>query len=222
MKYYSLSILPQHELIKLAEFIVSENYKHHCENSFISREVYQSEVVPIYIEELQYRKNSVIYVKKDEKNKIIGSIRVTKWDYIHPLPIEKIFSIDLKELFLHHLNKEIWHIGRFAIKKRSESPIVLFKQLMVCAINTVCKNKNSLAIAECDEKLLKTLRILGIQPTILAEGKEYLGSNTIPVLLSYETLNNFLLKNNQLLPQEVLQDFSHHPASIFNVNYTFV
>lgn len=80
----------------------------------------------------------------------------------------------------------------------------VFKTLMTFAISEVCKNENSIALAECDIKLLRILRLLGIEAKALADPIYYLGSETIPVLLSYKGLKRFLDKNYYLIPQNFI------------------
>ena len=70
---------------------------------------------------------------------------------------------------------------------------------MAYALNEVCQNENSVAIAECDAKLLKVLKLMGIEAVILAEPIHYLGSETIPVMLTYNGLKNFFDKNCHLM-----------------------
>src|SRR5690606_16427117 len=130
--------------------------------------------------EEQYFKNSKVYVAKEFSGNIIGSIRSLKWNYVDILPIQKIFNIDPIIYSNNLLNSEIWHIGRFAIKKEIKDRS-LFKRLMVCAIHPICQKKNNIAFAECDSKLLRVLNILGIQTNVVGDSINYLGSETIPI-----------------------------------------
>lgn len=108
------------------------------------------------------------------------------------LPIEKIINVNLNEIIPNE-NCEIWHIGRFAIKKGVDTKSFnVFKSLMAHAINEVCKTENSVAVAECDSKLLRILNLLGLETTILADPISYLGSETIPVLFTHKSLRRFL------------------------------
>lgn len=85
-----------------------------------------------------------------------------------------------------------WHIGRFAIDSFAGiSTLLLFKQLMVYAINPIIQSENSYMIAEVDIKLLKTLNILGIQTIKFGNSKRYLASETIPICSSREDLSSF-------------------------------
>lgn len=93
---------------------------------------------------------------------------------------------------------------------------------MVCAINEVCRSENSLALAECDVKLLRILKLMGIEAITLADSINYLGSETIPVMLSYNSLKSFLDKNINLLPQTLT---SLHQSIVLQKNtenYTLV
>ncbi|MFP3590499.1 hypothetical protein [Chryseobacterium sp. SIMBA_038] len=181
------------ELYNLAKFVVEENFNHHNADS---NEDLRNEITAVYKEEASLN-DSKIFFSKDFSNSITGSIRVVRWNKKDILPIEKLFSIHPYQV-IENQNIDIWHIGRFAVKK-DRSGFKTFKALMTSAINEVCKNENSVALAECDAKLLKTLILLGIECTTLSESIEYLGSETIPVLISYAGLKSFLDKNKNLL-----------------------
>ena len=171
-----LEKLGQHQLSDLAEFIVLENFVHHSDG--VTPEDYKEDVKSIYREEMKYYNNSEVYVAKDYLGFILGSIRVLKWNYMDLLPLQKIFGINPIDAMKNA--NEIFHIGRFAIKKEVRN-IKLLKQLMVYAIAPVCQHKENVAFAECDSKLLRTLNLMGIKTTVLGESVNYLGSETIPV-----------------------------------------
>lgn len=196
-----LKRLPKNEIYNLAEFVVKENVKHHSKTS-LSKEDY-IDILSINKEEKIFYKNSEIFVAKTNLNQIKGSIRVLRWNYRDKLPLEKIFGINPFEIVGHSPLKTIWHIGRFAIKKECKD-INLFKRLMICAITPICKNKNSIAFAECDSKLLRVLRILGITACAIGESINYLGSETIPVCMTYENLIGFYNKNNHLVAYDTI------------------
>jgi len=183
-------------IFDLAQFIVKENFNHHT-NDELPRENF-AEVNSIYEEEKMFFNNSDIFVIKNYQGNIEGAIRVLKWNYSDILPLEKIFGINPLEIVTISPSKSIWHIGRFAIKKDS-SGINLFKKLMICAIAPVCQDENSIAFAECDSKLLRVLKGLGIKTTIIGEAINYLGSETIPVSMDYNGLINFYRKNKHLV-----------------------
>ena len=106
---------------------------------------------------------------------------------------------------------EIYHIGRFAIKKDVRD-ITLLKKLMMYAIAPVCKHEGNVAFAECDSKLLRILRLMGIYATVLGESVDYLGSETIPIALSYDGLIDFYNKNKGLVSEEDLVE--NHSSNI--------
>lgn len=183
-------------LYNLAKFVVTENFQHHEGRYDLS--CVEEEAQHLYEEEVNYC-NSKVFASMDDAGNIIGSIRTVKWNYSDVLPIQKLFSINPLCLLSNQII-DIWHIGRFAIKQEcNKKSFRLFKALMVSALNEVCKNENSVAVAECDSKLLKTLKALGIEAEILADPIHYLGSETIPVLFRYQTLKKFLDKNDHLL-----------------------
>lgn len=179
---------------RLVDFVVRENYNHHqfsCDDDIMRNEINQ-----IHREEHAYEGKKT-FVYKDETGEINGTIRVIKWNYKDVLPIQKIFNINPIDLMLDDVYG-VYHIGRFAIKKGNHS-IRIFKTMMMLVISEVLKEQKSFAVAECDAKLLKTLDRLGIKAIKLSESVNYLGSETIPVLLPYKGLKNFHNNNMELL-----------------------
>ena len=75
---------------------------------------------------------------------------------------------------------------------------------MVCAIPPICKNKGNIAFAECDSKLLRILTLLGIKATVIGNSINYLGSETIPILMTYDGLIDFYTQNVGSVPTGVL------------------
>ena len=195
-----LEKLRSDQLMELAEFVVSENFKHHTVNEHLTN--YEDEVNSIFEEETTYFKNADIFVSRDAKNDMIGSIRVLRWNLKDILPLQKIFGINPLLLNNYGFSRPTWHIGRFAIKKGTRD-ICLLKQLMICAIEPICQDKNAIAYAECDSKLLGILHALGIQAYPIGEPISYLGSQTIPVTMSHPGLIDFYQKNRSLVRRGV-------------------
>lgn len=193
---YNLERLQLDQLTDLARFVVLENFKHHSNCIGIKNQ--DEEIKDILTEELNYFENAQIFVFRDLDQSIIGSIRVLRWNYLDVLPLQKIFNIDCSLLNNEMHKIPIWHIGRFAIRKGIRN-IHLFKMLMVCAITSVCENKNAMAYAECDSKLLKVLWSLGINARPISTSKHYLGSETIPVCMAQKDLIDFYNKNKSLV-----------------------
>lgn len=196
MEYFNFCSLSNKDLRELSEFVVTENFNHHEDEA--DAEQFRAEVDDIYQEEKSFN-NSKIFVSRDNDQKINGSIRVLKWNRTDVLPLEKLFSINPQDI-IKNKSTDIWHIGRFAIKKGiDKTGFGVFKTLMAYALNEVCQNENSVAIAECDAKLLKVLKLMGIEAITLAKPIHYLGSETIAVLLTYNGLKRFLDKNCHLM-----------------------
>ena len=189
------------EIFNISKFVVMENFKHHTDEVF--PEDHDSDIASIYKEEMNYLSNSKIFAVKTEDGEIMGTIRALKWDYINPLPIQKMFGINPLECTNGNEINEIWHIGRFAIKKGVRD-LQLLKKLMVCAISHICKHKDNIAFAECDAKLLRILTLMGIKTKIVGASIDYLGSETIPVSMSYDGLINFYEENKHLMESEML------------------
>ncbi|SNR17318.1 hypothetical protein [Tenacibaculum jejuense] len=200
-----LQKLEKHQIINLAEFIVHENYNHHS-NETIPKN-HKEKINDIFHEELNYFKDSLVFVSKDITGTINGAIRILKWNFKDKLPIQKIFGIypllAIKKDCINH----IFHIGRFAIKKNTRN-INLFKKLMICAITPICQHKNNIAFAECDSKLLRVLHLIGIKAEVIGKSKYYLGSETIPIALPYESLIDFYHKNKTIITNSTLSSIS--------------
>jgi hypothetical protein len=191
-----LEKLQENQLLDLAKFVVTENFKHHSKNCLPIE--YQKDVNSIYREELDFYKNSDIYTSKNPSGSILGAIRVLKWNFTDVLPLQNIFGINPLLVINQSNINNIYHIGRFAIKK-DLGDINLFKQLMVCAITPICKHKENIAFAECDSKLLRILNLLGIKTTVIGESINYLGSETIPIAMMYAGVINFYNENKHLV-----------------------
>jgi hypothetical protein len=190
------------QLTQLAKFVVEENFNHHCEK-VTSQEIVK-DTQEVYSEELNYFENSEIFVAKDFLGNIQGSIRVIKWDYKAKLPIQKIFNID-PLMFLNNSPKAatVWHIGRFATNRNIKDR-TLFRRLMVSAIAPICEHKNGIAFAECDSKLLRIMNLLGIKTQVIGDSINYLGSETIPISMSYDGLKDFYYNNKYLVAPQYI------------------
>lgn len=194
---YTISQISIENFYELAEFVVHENYKHHV-GHYTDEEI-QSEIDLVYQEELLYADTSLAFLVRNPDGRIIGSIRIFKWDRHQILPIQKLFGIN--PLTSIHAGEEYsyWHIGRFAIDSFAGiSTLTLFKQLMVYAIHPIISTDNSYMVAETDSKLLKVMNALGIQTTQLGESLNYLASETIPVCSSREGLICFYNRHKEL------------------------
>ncbi|WMI96704.1 hypothetical protein [Bacteroides fragilis] len=188
-QYNIWQLVGKENLNELAEFVVRENYKHHVGD--FSSESIKNEIYSVYQEELQYIDNSTIFVVRNDAGKIIGSIRVFKWDRKKTLPLQKIFGINPLTAIHSETDYNYWHIGRFAIDSLAGIPtVILFKQLMVYAVHPIICDSKSYMIAETDSKLLKVMNALGIETVRLGHSINYLASETIPV---YSSKNGLLL-----------------------------
>ena len=220
-----LEKLPKSQLLDLAKFVVTENFKHHSDNQF--PENYKDDINAIYEEELSYYENSEVFTSKDATGAILGSIRVLKWNFTDVLPLQKIFGINpLLAISTPDVNS-IYHIGRFAIKKDVRD-LNLFKGLLACVSKLICSHHNNIAFAECDSKLLRILKLLGVKAKIIGTSINYLGSETIPISLSYEGVIDFYTENKHLVDKVLKKstDVYKLPKSVaFNAlehNYSLV
>ena len=191
----SIGTIGEDGLYRLAKFVVDQNLLHH-QNS-LNREAYQVDIDDVFKEECNFFSDSIYTIAKDNHDEIIGSIRTMKWNERDQLPLEKIFTMQVRDYIEKENIPTIWHIGRFAVKKGC-SNISLFKNMVLRAISPICEIRNSVAFAECDTRLIYTLQKLGIDVEVLKEPILYLGSQTAPVRMTGETLTDFFAKNVNL------------------------
>lgn len=157
-----------------------------------SYESLKEEIYSIYQEELQYIDSSIIFIVRNAIGRIIGSIRVFKWDRKTILPLEKIFGINPLMAIHSESDYSYWHIGRFAVDSFAGIPtITLFKQLMVYAVHPIVCDTKSYMIAETDSKLLKVMNALGIETIQMGQSINYLASETVPICSSKNGLMFF-------------------------------
>lgn len=192
----SLWQIDEDGLSELSRFVIEENYKHH-QPQISSESNLKDEFLAILEEEKAFFRYSSVIVAKDKYHNLIGAIRVTSWDKNpHTIPLSRLFGdhlIDIPQLISKH--KHVWHIGRFAIKKGLSDNGRLFKLLMLYAISPIFRYNNGVVLAESDERLLRVMQAMRIKATPLSEGREYIGSMTLPILIAKEGLSEFLLNN---------------------------
>jgi len=208
-----LEKLQKNQLLDLAEFVVTENFKHHSNNNYPKD--YKDDVNAIYKEELNYYKASDIFTVKDYLGFILGSIRVLKWNYTDVLPLQKIFGINPLLVINKPSINNIYHIGRFAVKK-DVCDINLFKRLLICVAELICNHSENVAFAECDSKLLRILNLLGVKATVIGESVNYLGSETIPIVITYDGLIGFYNKNKHLAKDILAESFTLPQSVVLN------
>lgn len=196
----TLNRLNANQLFDLANFIVTENFTHHT-NEEMPADVAE-DINGIYEEERNYFSNSKIFVAKDNQDSMVGAIRVLKWNYTVVLPLEKIFGINPFYAITQPNVNDIYHIGRFAVRKDA-CDLNLFKRLLVCVSEVICTNPGNIAFAECDSKLLRILRLLGVKAMVIGESVNYLGSETIPIAMTYEGIIDFYNANKHLIENEI-------------------
>ncbi len=212
-----LERLELNQLTELAKFVVEENFNHHCEEVSVDEIVNDTQAV--YNEELNYFKDSEIFVAKDSSGNIQGSIRVIKWDYKEKLPIQKMFDIDpLSVLDYSEKLSSVWHIGRFATRRNIKDR-TLFRRLMVCAIAPICEQKSGVVFAECDSKLLRIMTLLGIKAQVIGSSIDYLGSETIPVSMSYDGLKEFYYNNKYLVTSQDIDKINNQ--ALVKMEYSY-
>lgn len=187
---YTIFSVGRDRLQDIARFVVTQNYNHHSSEPI--PEVAREEIEAIYREELTYSEDSEYFIVRDKKERIVGSIRVFRWNKETPTPMQKIFHISPLEKVSNVPETSFWHIGRFAIDSSSGfSTITLFKQLMALAVAPILREDDSYMIAETDSHLLRVMNALGIETRQIGKPLIYLASETIPVYSSKKGLTKF-------------------------------
>ena len=183
---------------KLIHFVINENHLHHRE--IVTAEDINSARQILCAEEKQYF-NSHIFVAMSN-NIICGSIRIFQKTATQILPIEKIFNINVEDFA--GAGTPIYHIGRFAVSKGADKRgFHIFKTLIALALQVAQQGKGGIVFAECDVKLLRTIRLLGIEAESIGAPIYYPGSETIPIQLPWTGYQNFLNRNRNLLHDEL-------------------
>lgn len=183
-------------LLKLARFVVDQNYNHHTGNK--KPVTYENEIHQIATEAAYFKNISDIFLAYNGFGNIVGSIRLIKWDFKAVLPIQKIFGIDPLSFFNNYSNYNIYHIGCFAISPEAEDAL-LFKKLMLAAIFPICNSKGGIVFAEIDSKLLRVIKLLRIDVNVIGKPIYYLGSETIPIAITKNGFSVFYESNKSLL-----------------------
>ncbi len=197
-KDYTIFRVGTDRLHDVASFVVTENYNHHSSDPL--PETVLQEIEDIYKEELSYSGCSEYFIVRDNCGKMIGSIRVFRWDKVTPTPMQKIFHISPLEKVGNNPGISFWHIGRFAIDSTSGfSTVTLFKQLMALAVEPIMRDDDSYMIAETDSHLLRVMNALGIETRRIGNPLIYLASETIPVCASKKGLTRFYKRCYPLL-----------------------
>jgi hypothetical protein len=187
-------------LYGLIRFLITENYMRHT--GICETDVPREEIADVYLEELQYVPFSRIFAARDTENRIIGTVRVMRWDGRIELPMQKIFGKPVSDEALALAgNETVWHIGRFAVA-RTVTRLSLSKQLLVCALAPVFAASGGIMLAECDTKLFRALSAAGLRINPLGEPVHCLGSETIPVYATRQGVEDFYNREFALLQQK--------------------
>lgn len=198
-KGYTIFETDSCSLEEIVGFVVKENYLHHQKNI---PENISEEIRELIIEEQELLPTSRFFLAKDNEGQLIGCIRIHRWNRTSDLPITK-FGICIEESVSKNENTNIWHVGRFAIKRHTCSePLKIFKTLIECAISPIVNCNIGIMLAEIDVKLMSSLRHLGIELKLISNPFYYLGSETCLVFARDTDLMTFYLSHVYLLNME--------------------
>lgn len=82
--------ISQNDILRMSKFVVTEIFNRHSNEILPGH--YRNDVDAVYKEEMGYLVNSKIFAFKNDLGDFTGTIRVLKWDFITPLPIQKMFA----------------------------------------------------------------------------------------------------------------------------------
>ena len=108
-KNYCIYNVGKEYLYDVVKFVIKENYKHHqgCENVIN----FDEEIKFIYDEELSFADASQIYIAEDINHKMIGCIRVFRWNKKNTFANSKNFQSKSIELYKRNLNTKIIEVN---------------------------------------------------------------------------------------------------------------
>ncbi|MCW8311399.1 MULTISPECIES: hypothetical protein [Sphingobacterium] len=192
---YYFTKLRKDELPDLIDFYLRATQEHYKLSAY-SEQDYQMDYASLIGEDLVFFDRSVYYVLRSKTdNGIHASIRITYWDRETKLPIQKLFAIKTEDLLLPDI-ENFWHIGRFVISGRiAGNRINILKKMLFDAFYVPYSLEAGLIIAECDRKVVNTLRKLEIESYQLGDPIIYLYSETLPIYIRSEWLEIFIQKN---------------------------
>lgn len=192
---YYFTKLNRNELPELIHFYLVTTQEHYKLDSY-SEEEYKFDFESLIGEDQIFFDRSIYYVLRSKlDNGIHASIRITFWDKETSLPIQKLFDIETESLLIPHVTN-FWHIGRFVISgKIIGNRINILKKMLFDAFYGPHSLGSGLVIAECDRKVVNTLRKLEIESYQLGDPIIYLYSETLPIYIKSEWLKTFVEKN---------------------------
>lgn len=192
---YYFTKLNSAELPELIHFYLVTVQEHYKLDEY-SEEDYDIDYKSLIGEDSAFFDQSIYYVLRSKTNNAIhASIRITYWDKEICLPIQKLFGIKTKDLLVPEIDN-FWHIGRFVISgKIIGNRINILKKMLFDAFYGPYSLGNGLIIAECDRKVVNTLRKLEIESYQLGDPIIYFYSETLPIYIKSQWLATFIKKN---------------------------
>ncbi len=192
---YYFTQLNSAELPELIHFYLVTTQEHYKLHEY-SEQDYHIDYKSLIGEDLVFFDQSIYYVLRSKvDNEIQASIRITYWDKETCLPIQKLFDIKTEDLLIPEVD-HFWHIGRFVISgKIIGNQINILKKMLFDAFYGPYSLGSGLVIAECDRKVVNTLRKLEIESYQLGDPIIYLYSETLPIYIKSQWLETFIQKN---------------------------
>jgi hypothetical protein len=166
--------------------IYSKDYWTRYQNTLSQDDLHQ-----IIQEDQIFFVNSVFIAIKTISGKIVATVRLTHKTSNITLPIEKEFGIKTLELRTIEgtIPPEVWNCGRLAVNPDTlkenglkVSPLKILKVLTDYIGKIAFWDMRNILVSESDERAFKLMQVLGFGMEALGEGKDYLGSLTIPTI----------------------------------------
>lgn len=101
-------------IYEIADFVVRENRMQHAPDENTS--FLYHDIDKVYKEESTYR-NKLLYIVRDLSGRLIGCIRIFKWNKSDILPIKNIFGVDPSKSLYSQSDTVYW---RRKVRNKSE------------------------------------------------------------------------------------------------------
>lgn len=183
---YRICQIDKDDIPEVVKFVIETNYKKH--HFMVDSKFMNAEIAQICDFEEKIFDRSVFYTVIDKQQQIVGALRISnenKYELKSPNAIDLISA------------NKVYHIGRFAIDQANNSlGAEIFKKMIVIAFSFVYQDKNNILIADCDTKLYRVLRRMGVNLISIGAPFFSIGSETVSVYLPYENMIKFYLEYN--------------------------
>lgn len=183
------------ELSKYTQFVYDVYAK-----SFTDEQPWEltpEDLITMNHEDQTYFPHSAYLAFMNNRNQIIGTMKVTQKTNLVLLPTEVEYRVNLRQLAEHFntTRSNIWHAGRLAVNKSLLKKTAfhfpsrrMFLELVYHTFSHITQHPDAIFLAEADKRIVNLFRQLGINMQQVAQGKMYLGSETYPVVITHSDM----------------------------------